>query len=80
MNLSSQIQILDKVVSISFQTNALDKGMNLFLLPPAVNKIIGHTWFSSFGRTANQREGKGIASSTQAIITIKKHECNSFKI
>ena len=34
-----QVQILNKVDSISFSANTLAKGMNLVILPPAMGKL-----------------------------------------
>ncbi len=33
-----RVQILDKAVCISYRANTLGKGMNLIILPPAMDK------------------------------------------
>ena len=39
----TQVQILDKAVSISHGTNTLGKGMNLTIVLPLMDKIVGQT-------------------------------------
>ena len=38
MELTTQVQILDKAVCSSFYANTFGKGMNLFLLPQPMSK------------------------------------------
>ena len=38
MDTATQVQILDETDSISHSTNTLGKGMNPFILPPAMGK------------------------------------------
>ena len=38
MNMATQVQILDETDYISHRTNTLAKGMNLTILPPAMDK------------------------------------------
>ena len=45
MELVTKIQILDKIVYISFYANALGKAMNLSPLSPAIGKIVGQARF-----------------------------------
>ena len=39
-------------------TNILGKGMNPNILPPAIGKIVGQTWFFSLGEATSLGEGK----------------------
>ena len=41
MKLLTQVQILDETICISYSTITLGKGMNLFVLPPAMKKQLG---------------------------------------
>ena len=45
----TQVQILEKTVCISHDTNTLRKGMNPIILPPVMGKIVGQTGFFSLG-------------------------------
>ena len=38
LNQGTQVQILNEIVCISHSTNTLWKGMNPFLIPPAMDK------------------------------------------
>ena len=40
MDMTNQVQILDKAVSISQSTKIFGKGMNPTILPPAMGKIL----------------------------------------
>ena len=44
-----QVQILDEAISISLHTNALGKGMNPNILPPAKSKIVMQTGLFNLG-------------------------------
>ena len=58
MDTATRVQILDETDCISHSTNTLGKGMNPFILPPAMGKIVGQTWFFSLGEVTSLGEGK----------------------
>ena len=54
----TRVQILDETDCISHCTNTLGKGMNPIILPSAMGKIVGQTWFFSLGEATSLGEGK----------------------
>ncbi len=58
MDMVTRDQILEETDCISHSTNTLGKGMNPIILPPAMGKIVGQTWFFSLGEATRLGEGK----------------------
>ena len=58
MDTATRVQILDDTDCISHSTNAIGKGMNPIILPPAMGKIVGQTRFFSLGEATSLGEGK----------------------
>ena len=58
MDTATRVQILNEADYISNSTNTLGKGMNPIILPPAIGKIVGQTWFFSLGQATSLEEGK----------------------
>ena len=50
MDSSIRVQFLDEAVGISHSANTLGKGMNPYILPPAMGKIVGQTGLFNLGR------------------------------
>ena len=42
-----------RLICISHRINTLGKGMNPIILPPAMGKIVGQTWFFSLGEVTS---------------------------
>ena len=57
---TSQIQIFDKVVSVSFCANAIENGTNPCRLTLTMGNILGQTCFSNFGGAKDLDEGKNL--------------------
>ena len=53
-----RVQIQNEAVCASLFANALRKGMNPSVLPPAESKTVGKTEFFSLGKATCLREGK----------------------
>ena len=49
MDIAARVQVLDKTIFISHNTNTFGKGMNPTILPPAMGKIVGQTGLFSLG-------------------------------
>ena len=62
MDSMNQFQSLDEAVCISLWANALGKGINLSLLPPAMGKIVGLTGLFSLDK-ATSLGGKSLNSN-----------------
>ena len=58
MDKATRVQILDEIDCISHCTNTLGKGMNVIILPPAMDKIVGQTRFFSLGKATSLGEEK----------------------
>ena len=65
---TTQVQILDEPVYVSFRANALWKGMHGFLFFPAMSKRIGQTGLFSF-----DKEKKNSASKPWGVLFWNGH-------
>ena len=54
MDTATRVQIQDETDYISHSINTLRKG----ILPPAMGKIVGQTWFFSLGEATSLGKGK----------------------
>ena len=69
MELSIQVQILDEAVCISLCANALGKGMNLSVLPPAMEKY--YDWMGSLLSVKQLVQEREISESNQFYFALK---------
>ena len=58
MESATRFQILNEAIYVSLQAKALEKVMNLFLIPSAMEKIVKQTGFLSLCLAASLEEGK----------------------